>query len=528
MASSTNILDLLQTNQLNKEKTQNALNSAFSPSALLAMRENTTDLLTWGYYGGNVLIGANLINIASGTLQLTDNATNYIEMNNTTGAITVNTTGFVTDGSKTPIYSVVVNAGLKTWTDFRCFIKIKGSDTYILPVASTTVLGGVKVDGITITATADGTISSTASAYTLPTASVSVLGGVKIDGTTITINNGVISSAASYTLPTASVSTKGGVRIDGTTITIDANGIISASGGSSYTLPTASTSVLGGVKVDGSTITINNGVISSAQYTLPTASTTTKGGVMVDGTTVTIDGTGKISAVASGGTTFTTNRVFDVKAVSGLSITIAGGRAVNLGGTGFYNSSQSIKTVADTTLTLPANTANGYIVYRNQNSGSIQFITGTNPLALPIQKPLYYFVTNATQITTLEWVGSSFDDFNGGAPIKEIIQTSWTNGNSYFNSVSDFVDLNTIGTSWNIKAYRLQFMCTSAELGYAVGDLTNAFANEPAVVIKQGGVYIITQASTPQILDRTAGNIGNLVAITPSKWKMVLLLEPIM
>ena len=30
--------------------------------------------------------------------------------------------------------------------------------------------------------------------YTLPTATTTVLGGVKVDGTTITINNGVISS----------------------------------------------------------------------------------------------------------------------------------------------------------------------------------------------------------------------------------------------------------------------------------------------------------------------------------------------
>lgn len=40
--------------------------------------------------------------------------------------------------------------------------------------------------------------------YTLPTATTSTLGGVKVDGTTITINNGVISSASSgsYISPT--------------------------------------------------------------------------------------------------------------------------------------------------------------------------------------------------------------------------------------------------------------------------------------------------------------------------------------
>ena len=71
-------------------------------------------------------------------------------------------------------------------------------------------------------------LSGTPSAYTLPTATTSVLGGIKIDGTTITINgSGVISSASAYTLPTATTSTLGGVRIDGTTITIS-SGIISS------------------------------------------------------------------------------------------------------------------------------------------------------------------------------------------------------------------------------------------------------------------------------------------------------------
>ena len=63
--------------------------------------------------------------------------------------------------------------------------------------------------------------------YTLPTASTTVLGGVKVDGSTITISNGVISGANTYSLPTASTTVIGGVKIDGTTITIN-NGVISS------------------------------------------------------------------------------------------------------------------------------------------------------------------------------------------------------------------------------------------------------------------------------------------------------------
>ena len=70
---------------------------------------------------------------------------------------------------------------------------------YTLPIASTTTLGGVKIDGTSITIQ-DGTISATATSYTLPQASATTLGGVKIDGETITINEeGVISSQGGTT-----------------------------------------------------------------------------------------------------------------------------------------------------------------------------------------------------------------------------------------------------------------------------------------------------------------------------------------
>ena len=131
---------------------------------------------------------------------------------------------------------------------------------YSLPTATTSVLGGVKVDGTTVTINGSGVISA-ANSYSLPTASTTILGGVKVDGTTVTINgSGVISSASAYSLPTASPTVLGGVKIDNSTIVINGSGIISAP---AYTLPTATTSVLGGVKVDGTTITISSGIISS-------------------------------------------------------------------------------------------------------------------------------------------------------------------------------------------------------------------------------------------------------------------------
>jgi len=139
--------------------------------------------------------------------------------------------------------------------------------SYTLPAASTSVLGGVKIDGSTITINGSGQLVSSGggSNYTLPTASTSVLGGVKIDGSTITLNgnNQLVANYINYSLPTASTSVLGGVKIDGSTITLNGSNQLVANY-TTYTLPTATTSVLGGVKVDGSTITINgSGVIAA-------------------------------------------------------------------------------------------------------------------------------------------------------------------------------------------------------------------------------------------------------------------------
>ena len=99
---------------------------------------------------------------------------------------------------------------------------------YSLPIATASVLGGIKVgSNLSINATT-GVLDATYS-YTLPTASTTVLGGVKVDGTTITINgSGVISGASTYSLPIATASVLGGVKI-GAGVSVDAGGIISVS-----------------------------------------------------------------------------------------------------------------------------------------------------------------------------------------------------------------------------------------------------------------------------------------------------------
>lgn len=87
------------------------------------------------------------------------------------------------------------NEGKLTWDNV-----IVGSD-YTLPIATNSVLGGVKPDGNTITVDEDGTIHG-ANTYTLPIATTAVLGGIKVDGTTITVNSeGVITCINDSAIP---------------------------------------------------------------------------------------------------------------------------------------------------------------------------------------------------------------------------------------------------------------------------------------------------------------------------------------
>lgn len=69
---------------------------------------------------------------------------------------------------------------------------------YHLPIASATVLGGIKV-GNNLTIEEDGTLNAESTEYTLPTASASTLGGVKV-GNNLAINDGVLTAAVDSVL----------------------------------------------------------------------------------------------------------------------------------------------------------------------------------------------------------------------------------------------------------------------------------------------------------------------------------------
>lgn len=137
-------------------------------------------------------------------------------------------------------------------------------------------IGGVKADGTTTITDEDGTIHAT-----MPTASTSTIGGVKVDGNTITIADGVISS----TQPTKTSeltndsgfitneyhdATKQNVLVAGDNITIADDGTISASHPARY---------IDGANVSGNTLTLYYNNDTSVVFTPTGGSGGGSGGV---------------------------------------------------------------------------------------------------------------------------------------------------------------------------------------------------------------------------------------------------------
>ena len=117
MASSTTNLDTISSSQAAKEVTANALFDAGSPATLFGRRASTTSALTWGFYGGYLLVDGVLTSIANGTVALTASTTNYVESTRA-GVVSKNTTGFT--AGQIPLYAIVTGtATVTSYTDYR-------------------------------------------------------------------------------------------------------------------------------------------------------------------------------------------------------------------------------------------------------------------------------------------------------------------------------------------------------------------------------------------------------------------------
>jgi hypothetical protein len=107
MSDSTSHLDLLAVGQSQKEISANTLFDAASPSMVYGRRASTTTLLTWGYYGGVIVIAGVVTIIPNATLALTASTTNYVEVSSA-GVVSRNSVGFT--AGRTPLYRVITGA----------------------------------------------------------------------------------------------------------------------------------------------------------------------------------------------------------------------------------------------------------------------------------------------------------------------------------------------------------------------------------------------------------------------------------
>ena len=315
----------------------------------------------------SALTGANVVsqirvNTLGHTTSITTRAITLADLGYTAYTLPTATAailGGVKIGSRITIASGVISADVQSTNDYTTTEKTKlagiadGANLYVLPVATTSVVGGVK-QGSNVTIAGDGTLTANVqstndyttvektklaglSNYTLPIATASVVGGVK-QGSNVTIAGdgtltanvqstndyttvektklaGIATGANLYVLPVATTSVVGGVK-QGSNVTIAGDGTLTANvqstndytsaektklagiavGANLYVLPVATSSVVGGVK-QGSNVTIaGDGTISvSAPYTLPVATTSVVGGVK-QGSNVSIAADGTLTA----------------------------------------------------------------------------------------------------------------------------------------------------------------------------------------------------------------------------------------
>lgn len=111
MSDSTSHLDLLAVGQSQKDVSANTLFDAASPSMVYGRRASTTTLLTWGYYGGVIVIAGVVTIIPNATIALTANTTNYVEVSSA-GVVNRNSVGFT--AGRTPLYRVITGASTVT------------------------------------------------------------------------------------------------------------------------------------------------------------------------------------------------------------------------------------------------------------------------------------------------------------------------------------------------------------------------------------------------------------------------------
>lgn len=151
MANSTSNIDAISVSQASKEVTANSFFDAASQAATYGRRASTSSGLTWGYYGGNVVVTAGTTSqISNGTLTLTASSTNYIVAAKADGSVSVatTTTNWNNAADYWRLYSVVVGTSTVTsYTDVRAIGQYTAAGAAGTGVVESIVAGtGVTVD----------------------------------------------------------------------------------------------------------------------------------------------------------------------------------------------------------------------------------------------------------------------------------------------------------------------------------------------------------------------------------------------
>ena len=340
----------------------------------------------------------------------------------------VNSQGFITTGSlsvtsNTPsgtTSTLTYTGGVFTFTS-------AAASTYTLPTASTTVLGGVKVDGTTITINGSGVISSPYSGTVTSVAALTI-GSAGIDLTS-TVANGTTTPVITLNVPTASATNRGVLsssdwtlfngKGNGTVTSIATAGSVSGLTLTGGTITTSGTITLGGTlsltslqvtTALGYTPGTGNGTVTSVATTGSVNGITLTGGTITSAGTVTLGGTlsgiannqltnSTISGVALGGSlfnltagtgiTFSSGTTYNGSTAITINSTATGGVSSLAGGTNIVLSGSTgavtIQRVDGCQTVVTANSGATYnVTATDQYVGTTRSATGTGTITLPL------------------------------------------------------------------------------------------------------------------------------------------------
>lgn len=103
-------LQQLSSSQASPEVPINENANALAPAAAFGRKATITTGLTWGYYGGSILVNGLPTNVADGTVTLTGSTTNYVSISQA-GSVSVATSR---NAANAPLYSIVTGSSSVT------------------------------------------------------------------------------------------------------------------------------------------------------------------------------------------------------------------------------------------------------------------------------------------------------------------------------------------------------------------------------------------------------------------------------